>query len=60
MNAVLIAVLLLALVILIANTLMAVAFLRGRRGDFGSIHGREDDAMEELHKRVQELPVKRE
>ena len=60
MNVVLIAVLLLAVVILVANTLLAVAFVRGRGGDFGSVRGREDDAMEELHKRVQDLPMKRE
>jgi hypothetical protein len=60
MNVVLIAVLLLALVILAANTLLAVAFLRDRKGGFRSLRGHGDDALEELHKRVQELPEKRE
>jgi hypothetical protein len=59
-NVVLIALLVLAVVILVANTFLAVAFLRGRGSHFGSVRGREQDAMEELHKRVQDLPAKRE
>jgi len=59
MNAVLIAVLLLVVIILVGNTLMAVAFLRGKRGDFKSVQGRDHAAMDELHKRVQELHIRR-
>jgi len=60
MNALLIVVLLLLVVIiLVGNTMMAIAFLRGRRGDFKSVQGRDADAMDELHKRVQALPDKR-
>jgi hypothetical protein len=60
MNAVLIAALILAAVLLIANTLLAVAFLRGRRGNFRTLQGRDGEAMDELHRRVQDLPLKRE
>ncbi|MFH1185639.1 MAG: hypothetical protein V1755_11480 [Chloroflexota bacterium] len=59
MNALLIVVLLLVVIILVGNTMMAIAFLRGRRGDFKSVQGRETEAMDELHKRVQALPAKR-
>jgi len=58
MNALLIVVLLLALIILIGNTMMAIAFLRGRRGGFRSLQGRDREAMDELHARVQELTTK--
>ena len=56
MNALLIAVLLLALIILVGNTMIAIAFLRGRRGDFKSVQGRDREAMDELHERVKALP----
>ncbi len=59
MNALLIVLLLLVLIILVGNTLLAVAFLRGRRGGLKSIQGRDREAMDELHKRVQALPSKR-
>jgi len=58
MNALLIAVLLLVVIILVGNTMIAIAFLRGRRGDFKSVQGRDSEAMDELHKRVQALPPK--
>jgi hypothetical protein len=60
MNALLVVVLLLVVIILVGNTMMAIAFLRGRRGDFKSVQGRDREAMDELHKRVQGLPPKRE
>jgi hypothetical protein len=50
----------LALVIVAANTLLAVAFLRSQRGPSRTSRGRDDDALDELHRRVQELPAKRE
>jgi hypothetical protein len=53
--AVQIALLALAVVILIGNTLIVVAFLRGRRGKEDSTRKREGDALAELHERVQEL-----
>jgi len=58
MNALLIVALLLVVIILVGNTMIAIAFLRGRRGDFKSVQGRDSEAMEELHKRVQALPSK--
>ncbi len=58
MNAMLIVVLLLVVVILVGNTLMAIAFLRGRRGDLKSAQGRDREAMDELHERVQALRSK--
>jgi hypothetical protein len=57
--AVLAALLFLALVILAGNTLLAVAFLRGRRDRSGSPRAGDDNAMDELHARVQELEQKR-
>ena len=58
MNGLLIVVLLLVLIILVGNTMIAIAFLRGRRGDFKSIQGRDREAMDELHKRVQDLSAR--
>ncbi len=57
-TAVLIVVLVLVLIVLAGNTMIAVAFLRGRKGPNGGIRGREDAAMDELHRRVQGLPPK--
>jgi hypothetical protein len=57
--AVLVVLLILALVILAGNTLLAVAFLRGRRGRSRSPRSGEDNAMDELHARVQQLEQKR-
>jgi len=51
--------LVLALVILAGNTLLAIAFLRGRRGKSKSLRGGEDNAMDELHARVQRLDQSR-
>ncbi len=51
--------LILVLVILVGNTLMAVAFLRGRKDNFKGVRGRDDTAMDELHKRVEELSKKK-
>ena len=58
MNGLLIVVLLLVLIILVGNTMIAIAFLRSRRGDFKSIQGRDREAMDELHKRVQDLSAR--
>ena len=58
-TAVLISLLILVLVILVGNTMIAVAFLKGRRDKFHGIRGRDDAAMDELHERVQELSRKR-
>ena len=53
--AVLVVLLILALVILVGNTLLALAFLRGRRGNSKALRGRDNKAMDELHARVQRL-----
>jgi hypothetical protein len=47
--------LVLALVILAGNTLLAIAFLRGRRGKSKLRRGGDDQAMDELHARVERL-----
>jgi hypothetical protein len=52
---VLLILLVLALVILAGNTLIAVAFLRGRRRGPQSRRRGDDQDMEELHARVQRL-----
>jgi hypothetical protein len=57
--AVLVALLILALVILAGNTLLALAFLRGRRGKSGSLRPGDDNAMDELHARVERLGHRR-
>jgi len=54
-TAVLVVVLILAIVILAGNTMIAVAFLRGRKDNFKGLHGRDDAALDELHRRVQEI-----
>ena len=59
MSALSIVLLLLVLIILVGNTMIAIAFLRGRGGDFKSIQGRDREAMDELHRRVQSLPGRR-
>ena len=56
---VLVIALILALVILIGNTMIAVAFLRGRRDKFNGLRGRDDAALDELHRRVQEISKKK-
>jgi hypothetical protein len=56
---VLIIVLLLVLVILVGNTMIAIAFFKGKRGEYRSVQGRDQEAMDELHRRVQQLPFKR-
>ncbi|MFN2120351.1 MAG: hypothetical protein ACK2T0_08180 [Anaerolineales bacterium] len=53
--AVLAVLLILALVIVAGNTLLAVAFLRGRKGKSTSRRADDDSAMDELHARVQQL-----
>lgn len=57
-SALLIVVLILSLVILVGNTMLAIAFLRGRRSNMKSAQGSQQDAMDELHRRVQELSDK--
>ena len=58
-TAVLVIVLILVLVILAGNTLIAVAFLRGRKDNFKGLRGRDDAALDELHRRVQEISKKK-
>lgn len=55
MTAVMILGLVLILVILVGNTMIAVGFLRSR-GGWKGMQGRDREAMDELHKRVQSLP----
>jgi hypothetical protein len=55
MSALLVVGLILSLVILVGNTMIAIAFLRSRRSNLSSAKGREQDAMDELHRRVQDL-----
>jgi len=57
-TAVLVVVLILAMVILVGNTLIAVAFLRGRKNKSKSFRGAENKALDELHRRVQGLSRK--
>lgn len=57
-TAVLVVVLILAMVILVGNTLIAVAFLRSRKKNSKSFPGTDQEALDELHQRVQELSRK--
>jgi len=57
-TAVLVVVLILAMVILVGNTLIAVAFLRGRKNNSKTFPGTQDKALDELHQRVQGLSKK--
>jgi hypothetical protein len=50
--------LILAVVILVGNTLIAVAFLRGRKNNLKSFPGANNEALDELHERVRELTKK--
>jgi hypothetical protein len=58
MTALMIVGLLLVVIILVGNTMIAVAFLRSR-GGWKGMQGRDREAMDELHKRVQGLPPRR-
>ena len=58
MSAQLIIALVVSLVILIGNTMLAIAFLRGRRSDWTSSSSSLQDAMDELHRRVRDLTGK--
>jgi hypothetical protein len=58
-TAVLVVLLLLALIILAGNVMMAIAFLKGRKGDIHGVRGHDDAAIDELHQRVQEFRPKR-
>ncbi len=58
-TAVLIIALILALVIIAGNTMIAIAFLRGRKDNFKNLNTRDQDAMDELHRRVEELSRKK-
>ena len=51
--------LILVLVVLVGNTMIAVAFLRGRKDNFKGLRGRDQAAMDELHRRVQEISKKK-
>lgn len=59
MTALMIVGLVLILIILVGNTMIAVAFLRSR-GGWKGMQGRDREAMDELHERVQEMPPRRE
>ncbi len=56
---ILIVLLILALIIIAGNTMIAVAFLRGRKDVFKGTRGKNDEAMEELHRRVEALSRKK-
>ena len=58
-TAILVIALILVLAILVGNTMIAVAFLRGRKDDFKTLRGRDDAAMDELHRRVQDISRKK-
>ena len=58
-TAILVVLLILVLVILAGNTLIAVAFLRGRKDNFKNLGSRDQAAMDELHRRVQEISKKK-
>jgi hypothetical protein len=58
MTALMIVGLVLVLIILVGNTMIALAFLRSR-GGWKGLQGRDRDAMDELHKRVEALPARR-
>jgi hypothetical protein len=58
MTALMIVGLLLVLIVLVGNTMIAVAFLRSR-GGWKGMQGRDREARDELHKRVQALPPRR-
>jgi hypothetical protein len=58
MTALMIVGLLLVLIVLVGNTMIAVAFLRSR-GGWKGMQGRDREDMDELHKRVQSLPPRR-
>jgi hypothetical protein len=53
--ATLVIVLILAVALLTANALIAAVFLRGRKGGFRGMHSRDDEAIHELHRRVERL-----
>ncbi len=55
MSALLVVLFILSLVILVGNTMIAIAFLRSRRNRLKSDQGGDQNAMDELHRRVQEL-----
>jgi hypothetical protein len=59
MSALLVVLLVLSLVILVGNTLLAIAFLRSRPNKLNSSQGSSQDAMDELHRRVEELAEQR-
>jgi hypothetical protein len=58
-TALLVILLILVLVILIGNTLIAAAFLRGRKDNFKGLGGRDQAALDELHRRVEEISKKK-
>jgi uncharacterized membrane protein len=50
---------LVALVIIVMNTMLAVATLRGRKDNIDEAFNRDKKAMDELRKRVEELEEKK-
>jgi len=57
---VLVALLLLVLTVLVGNTMIAIAFLRGRKDNFKGVGGRDGNEIDELHHRIEELSRKKE
>jgi hypothetical protein len=53
--ALLVALLFLVVAVLVGNTLIAFAFLKGKGNTFTGVRGPDDQALEELHQRVQDL-----
>jgi hypothetical protein len=50
--------LLLAVAILVGNTMIAIAYMKSRRGNSGFFRGQDDKAMDDLHDQVQKLHEK--
>jgi hypothetical protein len=55
----LVVLLILVIVVLVGNTMIALAFLRGRKDNFKDLGSRDQAAMDELHRRVQEISKKK-
>lgn len=57
-TAVLVVLLILAVLLLAGNTMIAIAFLKGRKGGYKGFGRRDDTDLNELHRRVQDLKNK--
>ncbi len=56
---VIILVLVVSIVILVGNTMIAIAFLRGRENNYKNQKQHKDQELDELHRRVEELNKKK-